>query len=210
MSFAGKVAANHVYLKADIYYYTGVCNSSKENLRQIQTNFIKALNSSQFSSVCVDEPFCTAEFVNVTCGPTSRRKRDVQRHHFQRRSTWQYAYKVTMELIVPLTSKPGQSASITFAMKANLLSQMALVIEQEIRSSHFDMHVTNMHLADNSFSQGLIEYKCPKGMRSKVASSSCSKYIQMKMNIYLHLYIDLELSNVMFLLMHLWLALFSF
>ena len=174
----GRVAANHVYLKADIYYYTGVCNSSKENLRQIQTNFIKALNSSQFSSVCTDEPFCTAEFVNVTCGATSRRKRDIEStHNIQQRSTLPFAYKVSIEITVPLSSSPGQSASLTFAMKASLLSQMAYVIEQEIRTQHFDLHFADMHIQDDSFRQGLIEYKCPKGMKSKTASSSCSKYI---------------------------------
>ena len=176
VSFAGTVNANQIHMKSSIFYYSDKCNSSKANIQQIQSNFIKALNSSQFSSVCVGEPFCSAEFVNVTCGPTARRRREVAFYERLRRSAHRYAYKVTFDVSVPISSNTSQSKSMVFAMKANLLTQMTMVIDQEIRSGHFDLPVAGLQIESDSFNQGLIEYKCPKGLRAKMASESCSKY----------------------------------
>ena len=175
--FAGKVSAHHVHMMAEVYYYTGACNSSRANLQQIKNNFIRALNSSQYASVCVNEPFCTADYVNVTCGSTSRRKRDTQHHDILRRSTRPFAYKVVIDLTVSLTSSSASSSGMVFALKANILSQMAMKIEEELQKGHFGMPGLDMHIESDSFYQGLVEYKCPKGMQTRMTSGSCGKYV---------------------------------
>ncbi|XP_060576876.1 sushi, von Willebrand factor type A, EGF and pentraxin domain-containing protein 1-like [Ruditapes philippinarum] len=78
-----KMVVTHIHLPGKFYYYTGHCNSSAENMRQIKVNFVQALNTSMFSEACRGVPGCRAENVNVTCGPISgRHRRDVSTNMF--------------------------------------------------------------------------------------------------------------------------------
>ena len=177
MHISGKIAASHAHSRIEIYYYTGVCNSSTANFRQIQNNFIQALNSSMYNAVCINEPFCKAEFVNVTCGPTTTRRKRDDYHGIFRRSAYHYMYTVILDLTVPIPVQSGLSASTTFAMKASLLTQMAMKIEEEMRSGHYNLPLADMHLESDSFYQDMVEYKCPKGMKSRIGSNSCGKTV---------------------------------
>lgn len=160
---------------SDVYYYTGKCNSSKSNLHQIQENFIKALNSSAFNAACIGEPFCRAEFVNVTCGPvTTRRKRDTSQHHLETRSSNKFAYIVQFELLLSL-DKTNQTIGQLFQQKANKLQSMVNEIQTEMDNGHFDIHLSDMHLESDSFGPGFPSYKCPVGMKTRMSTGSCGK-----------------------------------
>lgn len=69
----------------DLHYYYGDC-TTPEAQAQIQQNFIKLLNESQFQDACRDPSLkdkCIAENVKVTCSlvdsVTSRKKRAIGR-----------------------------------------------------------------------------------------------------------------------------------
>ena len=159
---------------SDVYYYTGQCNSSKANLHEIQTNFIKALNSSTLNAVCLGEPFCKAEFVNVSCGAiTTRRRRDTHHHDIQQRFAYSYAYVVQFELILALSSNGVKS---DFASKAGMLQQMANVIQSEMDNGHFGMNSSDMHIEFDSFGPGAPSFKCPIGTKTRLQTGSCGKY----------------------------------
>ena len=158
---------------SDVYYYTGQCNSSKTNIHQIQTNFIKALNSSAFNAVCVGEPFCKAEFVNVSCGPiTTRRRRDISQHHLHVRSADPFAYIVQFELILALDASAVQS---DFAVQAGKLQKMAGIIQTEMDSGHFDIHLSDLHTEYDSFGPGVPSFRCPEGTKTRMTTRSCGK-----------------------------------
>ena len=172
---SGKVTPTQARLMSDVYYYTGKCNSSQSNLHEIQTNFIKALNASAFNSVCLGEPFCKAEFVNITCGSvTTRRKRDANWHHLRVRSSDPYAYIIQFELLLSMDQR-NQTISSQFVHKADTLQQMSIVIQNEMDSGHFDIHLGDLHLESDSFGPGVPSFKCPKGMVTRMKTGSCGK-----------------------------------
>ena len=159
---------------SDVFYYTGECNSSEANLLEIQNNFIAALTSSKFNASCINEPFCRAEFVNVTCGPIqSRRRRDIHQHYLLKRSVYPLAYAVEFELLVPLN---GNDTHSNFQIKAALLQDMVTEIQNEMDTGHFDIQPSNMHIEHDSFSPGIPEYKCPKGTKPRRSTESCGKH----------------------------------
>ena len=158
---------------ADVYYYTRKCNSSKANLNEIQTNFIKALNSSNFNALCIGEPLCKAENVNVTCGPiTTRRKRDTYQHKLIPRSALSFAYVVQFELLLSLEAT-NQSANQHFATRADKLDKMMGIIQTEVDKGHFQIHPNDMHLEYDSLGYGTPSYKCPLGMKTRLSTGSC-------------------------------------
>lgn len=121
--------------------------------------------------MCTDT--CTAQFVNVTCGPTTRQKRHAVVHEITRRSSRHNVYTVSFDLTVALSNL---SSSASFGMTAIILTQMAMKIEEEVRSGHFDIPRSDMHLESDSFYQDMIEYKCPRGMQSRMTSGSCGMF----------------------------------
>ena len=170
---AGRVSPNHAHSMVEFYYYTGACNSSQKNLDQIRHNFIQALSSSLYKAVCNNDPACKAEYVSVTCGPTTRRRRDITNK--ERRSTHPFVYTVAVDITVPLTVPAGQPLSAALATKANLLIAIGYKMQEEIRSGHFDLGLPDMQIRADDFYQGMVEFKCPNGMVSRMSTSSCGK-----------------------------------
>ena len=158
---------------SDVYYYTDECNSSEANLLEIKNNFIEALNSSLFNAVCIDEPFCRAEFVNVTCWPTqSRRRRYNHQHYLLKRSTYSNVYALEFELLVLLD---GNNIETDSQLKSAVLQEMVAVIQKEMDIGHFDIQPGIMHIESNSFGPGFPEYKCPQGTKPRWSTGSCGK-----------------------------------
>ena len=74
--FLGKYKPGKVrMLKGEFFHYSGNCNSSDAARDEIRNNFVQALNASLYSAACFGVPECDAKNVNVTCGPTSARRR---------------------------------------------------------------------------------------------------------------------------------------
>jgi hypothetical protein len=160
-------------LPNEFYYYTGKCNSSTENLYQIKENFVQALNTSKFSEYCVDIPACQARFVDVTCGPvSSRRKRDIN-FHVYRRSVPKFAYRLRFEFILPYKLETGKSADDIFAENEDRLYKMSDVIQKEVDSGHFDLHVDDLHIESDSYGPGVPSMICPSGTFPRKESASC-------------------------------------
>ena len=62
---------------SELNYYSGDC-SSPATQEQIKEQFIMLLNQSAYSDICTaDSADCHVGNVQVTCGPSSRRRRDV-------------------------------------------------------------------------------------------------------------------------------------
>ena len=156
-----------------MYYYTDKCNSSEANLLMIKNNFIEALNSSLFNAVCIDEPFCRAEFVNVTCGPTqSRRRRDNHQHYLLKRSAYSNVYVLEFELLLPLDEN---NIETDFQLKSEVFQDMVTALQNEMDNGHFDIQPGNMHIESDSFGPGFPEYKCPQGTKPRWSTGSCGK-----------------------------------
>ncbi|XP_060578614.1 sushi, von Willebrand factor type A, EGF and pentraxin domain-containing protein 1-like isoform X2 [Ruditapes philippinarum] len=168
-----KLDVNNMNLPNEFYYYTGNCNSSTENLYQIKENFVQALNTSNFWEYCVDISACQARFVDVTCGPvSSRRKRDINFRGY-RRSVPKFAYRLRFEFILPYKLETGKSADDIFAENEDRLYKMSDVIQKEVDSGHFDLHVDDLYIERDSYGPGVPSMICPSGTFPRKESASC-------------------------------------
>jgi hypothetical protein len=164
-----------MHLAGELYYYSKTCN---ESLDEIKTNFITVLNASVFFEHCRNVPECQAKYVSVQCGNlTTRRRRDNELSFtHQERATPGMAYIVKFDISVPFDQGDTDTAE-AIALNSNILQAMASTIEQEVRSGVFDIHVNGVHLEDDSFSPGYVEFVCPDGMTPKEDSPSCGKML---------------------------------
>ncbi|XP_060568379.1 uncharacterized protein LOC132726983 [Ruditapes philippinarum] len=168
-----KLDVDNMNLPNEFYYFTGQCNSSTQNLNQIKENFVQALNSSKFPEECVGIPACQAKFVDVTCGPvSSRRKRDSNSHVY-RRSVSKLAYTLRFEFILPYKPVTGKSADDIIAENEDRLYKMSDVIQKEVDSGHFDLHVGDLHVESDSYGPGVPSMVCPPGTIPRKESASC-------------------------------------
>ncbi|XP_052801058.1 uncharacterized protein LOC128231848 isoform X3 [Mya arenaria] len=162
-----KTKAQNMNLPSEFYYYTDKCNSSDTNLLEIQENFVKALNSSKFFEYCRNDPNCQAKFVDISCGPTtSRRKRDIQP-----RSDANLAYIVNFEFELPFNVPAGKSESEAFEEIEKLLFQMADVVQDAVDNGEFDM--PGLRVKSDSFALGNAQLKCAIGMVGRQTTGSC-------------------------------------
>lgn len=161
-----------MHLPSEFYYYTDACNSSKENLQQIQNNFVEALNRSAYHEECVGVPDCHARFVSVFCGSvTSRKRREI--HINKRSATEEFVYVVIMEMVLPFQEDALKSNDEIFAANEEVLNKMADVIQQEVYSGGFD--IDGLTLKSDSFAIGGAQYQCEKGLLPRPETASCSK-----------------------------------
>ena len=143
-----------------MFYYSGQCNSSAENLQQIQENFVKALNSSAYKAVCVGNQNCRAEYVSISCGDVSGgRKRSVE-----------YAYVIQLDILVPFKRVAGQDDSQIFTETQSLLYDIADVIADETETGHFDFDGLTVQI-DSFAPGGQVQYSCPKGTATQTSAS---------------------------------------
>lgn len=161
---------NYISLPGELYYYTSECNSSAESLLEIQVKFIHALNSSAFQSYCTGKSACRAEFVDVTCGDvTGRRKRSIEAR-VKRQA--EQAYIINVEFILPFERKDGQSDTDIFTNAENVLYGIADVLAEEVNNGLFE--IDGLTLSRDSFAYDNVQYSCPKGTLTKSAAS-CGK-----------------------------------
>ena len=159
----------------DFFYYTGACNSSKENMQEIGENFVRALNSSLYSAACIGVPECDAKYVNITCGPTTSRRKRHDHSAIVKRQVDKYAYKVQFELSVPFQPANGQSDTERFIELEDIMFNMLDIIQDKTKSGHFD--IAGYHTDENSVRPGVAEYACPPGTVSAKRKASCGKYL---------------------------------
>ena len=170
---SAKLDVNNMHLPNEFYYYTGRCNSSTQNLNQIKENFVKALNSSKFQEECFGIPECQAKFVDVTCGKTSfRRKRDLTSRIY-RRSVAKFAYKLQFEFILPYMQVAGKTTDDVFVENEDMLYKMSDVIQLEVDSGHFDLHIGDLHVESDSYGPGFPSMVCPPGRFPRKETASC-------------------------------------
>jgi len=156
-----------------LFYYSGQCNSSAENLKQIQENFVKALNNSVYKAACLGNPNCRAEYVSISCGEVSgRRKRSIE-----------YAYVIQLEIWVPFKRVVGQDDSQLFTETKSLLYDIADVIADETVTGHFDLD--GLTVRSDSFAGGQVQYSCPRGTATQ-SSASCGNSFMKQSLTYVH------------------------
>ncbi|KAJ7360014.1 hypothetical protein OS493_019102 [Desmophyllum pertusum] len=96
---------NEVRMAMDLHYYYGDC-TTPEARAQIQQNFIKLLNESQFQDACRDPSLkdkCIAENVKVTCSlvdVTSRKKRAIDEGDHHSRTRRSLVPRTTINLVI--------------------------------------------------------------------------------------------------------------
>jgi len=172
--------SSNIRLKGEFFYYSGNCDGSESVRLEIAENFIQALKSSYYRSVCIDVPECNAKYVNVTCGSTTtRRRRNIDsannQHVIAKRQTHPYAYVVDFELSVPFQPAHSQSDEDRFDELDDILYQMVTVLQSEVKSGLFN--IDGFTTDDYSIGVGIAEYDCPPGMRPKSTNAKCSMYL---------------------------------
>ena len=65
----------HIAISDVELYFDGACEDNTEGISQ---RFIDVLSDSQYSAFCTQYPECTIANVRVTCGETSRRRRNTR------------------------------------------------------------------------------------------------------------------------------------
>ncbi|XP_052777955.1 sushi, von Willebrand factor type A, EGF and pentraxin domain-containing protein 1-like [Mya arenaria] len=173
---------NRMRLPNEYFYYSNNCIDSEEARQEIKENFTAALNTSLYRAVCVNVPECDAKYVNVTCGPTStRRKRNDHaivkknvKHAYDiaKRQTNEDAYVVGFEISIPFDKASGQSDEERFVEIEDVMYKIHGVFEGESDSGHFD--IEGLTTDEFSLGVGIGEYECPTGMRSTAMAASCS------------------------------------
>jgi len=172
-------------LKGEFFYYSGDCNSFDATRDEIRDNFVQALNASMYSAACIGVPECDAKYVNVTCGPTSARRRReddsaYDQHAIAKRQTQPYAYVVEFEIGVPFQPADGQSEEDRFWEIDDIIYEMVIVLQSEVNAGLFD--IDGFTTDGNTVGFGLTEYDCPIGTRSKSAIASCGMLFLYKLN----------------------------
>jgi len=120
-------------LPGEMFYYSGGCNDSEATRNEIKENFVQALNASMWKADCVGVPECDAKYVNVTCGPTTgRKRRNVDTlnsgHVLDKRQTHPFAYKVDFEIIIPFQPAVGQTDEDRFQEIDDIMYNMLTVL----------------------------------------------------------------------------------
>jgi len=163
-------------LPGELFYYSGSCSGSEATLNEIKENFVQALNASMWKAYCVGVPECDAKYVNVTCGPTTgRKRRDIDNQHsvhtIDKRQTQPFAYKVEFEIIIPFQPAVGQTDEDRFMEIDSIMFSMLTVLQSEVTEGHFD--INGFSTDEQSFGAGRAEYKCPLGTLSDSDKASC-------------------------------------
>ena len=142
-------------------------------MQEIGENFVRALNSSMYNAACIGVPECDAKYVNITCGPTTSRRKRHDDGAIVKRQVDKYAYKIQFELSVPFQPANGQRDIDHFIELENIMFNMLDVIKDKTKSGHF--HMAGFHTDENSVRSGVSEYACPPGTVSKKLNASCGK-----------------------------------
>ncbi|XP_052226025.1 sushi, von Willebrand factor type A, EGF and pentraxin domain-containing protein 1-like isoform X2 [Dreissena polymorpha] len=162
------VYPHNMHLPSDFYYYTDKCNSSAENLLEIQENFVMALSASRFLEYCRNNPDCQAKYVRVSCGPTSsRRKRDIHRNPRPER----FAYIVEFEIILPLNIVDDETKQEAIARTEEKLSGVSRNIRRAAMDGLFD--IPGLRVENDSVEVGLPIIQCPNGMVPRPTENTC-------------------------------------
>ncbi|XP_078575764.1 sushi, von Willebrand factor type A, EGF and pentraxin domain-containing protein 1-like [Branchiostoma floridae x Branchiostoma japonicum] len=156
-------------LPGEVYYYSGSCGDLG-TLQEIRHNFIRALNSSSYSQLCIKFTQCAATNVNVTCGPATRRARDVQ-------SSTKYRVRVGFSIeITPTNESLTQQDMYKLDETLNL---MAAAVEDDITEGRFNLDPVRvkdmaLELDVNSVYFDYPEMECPYGTVPRYNTQSCA------------------------------------
>ncbi|XP_078656597.1 sushi, von Willebrand factor type A, EGF and pentraxin domain-containing protein 1-like isoform X2 [Branchiostoma floridae x Branchiostoma belcheri] len=155
-------------LPGELYYYSGSCGDLG-SLQEIRENFVKALNSSAYSELCLKFTECTATNVNVTCGPVTRRARGLQA-----------AAKYRIRIGFHLQITPADESLLTQRDMHKLeetLDMMAATVEDEMREGRFNLDSVGdmaLDLDVDSVYFDHPEIECPYGTVARYSSHSCA------------------------------------
>ncbi|XP_035698663.1 sushi, von Willebrand factor type A, EGF and pentraxin domain-containing protein 1-like [Branchiostoma floridae] len=156
-------------LPGEVYYYSGSCGDL-HTLQEIRHNFIRALNSSSYSQLCIKFTECAATNVNVTCGPVTRRARDVH-------SSAKYRVRVGFSIeITPTNESLTQQDMYRLDETLNL---MAAAVEDDIAEGRFNLDSVRvkdmaLDLDVNSVYFDYPEMECPYGTVPRYNTQSCA------------------------------------
>lgn len=182
--FSARHNPQSLKLPSELYYYSGECNNSNDTLLEIQNKFIKLLNQSAFKTACINYIGCSAENVEVSCGPVlKRRKRLSDADTAENQTVLDYAYTVKLYFTVPFVRQEGISDEALFTEADTILNDMADILDFEIKAGNFS--ISGLDLSTPSFVVGFTDYVCPPGTLTK-SSASCGK-TKALLNVFLFL-----------------------
>ncbi|XP_076471369.1 uncharacterized protein LOC143301165 [Babylonia areolata] len=139
---------NRAKLPSEFYYFTGSCSMST---REIKDNFIAALQNSKYQDACVNVPTCTVDNIQVTCGPTARRRRSAEDggdegvlegsergQHRQRRATsGSHELIVTFDIVLDYVQ--NGTAEETLTLYKTLENATWTFLKKDAEAGVFDM-----------------------------------------------------------------------
>ncbi|KAI8509168.1 hypothetical protein Bbelb_130160, partial [Branchiostoma belcheri] len=155
-------------LPGELYYYSGSCGDL-DSLQEIRVNFVKALNSSAYSELCLKFTECTATNVNVTCGPVTRRARGVQ-------AAAKYRIRIGFHLQITPSDESLLTQQDMYKLEETL-DMMAATVEDEMREGRFNLDSVgdmDLDLDVDSVYFDHPEMECPYGTVARYSSHSCA------------------------------------
>ncbi|XP_066297909.1 sushi, von Willebrand factor type A, EGF and pentraxin domain-containing protein 1-like [Branchiostoma lanceolatum] len=154
-------------LPGEVYYYSGSCGDL-DTLREIRQNFIQALNTSSYSELCFKFSECTATNVNVTCGPATRRARDV---HAATK------HRVRVGFYLQITPTDVSLTQQDMYKLDEALELMAAAVEDDMTEGRFSLAPVKdmeLRLDVNSVYFEYPEMECPYGTVPRYNTQSCA------------------------------------
>lgn len=126
-------------------------------MKQIQENFVQALNASVYHEECRDILECQAKFVGITCGPVAKRRKRSANKVIVRRSTTSMAYTLRFDLIFQVRYFPGMTTNEIFSENESVLSRMTSAVQKEVSAGHFNLHITGLLFESVLYEPGSAE-----------------------------------------------------
>ncbi|KAK7448538.1 hypothetical protein BaRGS_00040086 [Batillaria attramentaria] len=141
---------NRARVHADVFYYTGDCNTSIEDIKNA---FIERITTSEFADACTNVPSCIADNVEVKCGEVSPGRR--------RRRSADYFVSIEFDILMEYDEDIPDALQTYTETKDNIIARL----NEEAGQGHFDFEGLT---ADEYSVAGSLDCECPAG-------SACSQ-----------------------------------
>ncbi|XP_052797953.1 sushi, von Willebrand factor type A, EGF and pentraxin domain-containing protein 1-like isoform X2 [Mya arenaria] len=144
-------------------FYSGDCKD-KSTQQQIANNFIQQMRSNHLfqPEACPDDSQCNVDGVQIFCGSTSRRKRDVATNGSNDLMQHRLSIEITLKM------KPTENIIVLQNQRQNLINSLGELMESK-RDEVFGEHTASSF----NISSGPVKIMCTEGSVNSIESLRC-------------------------------------
>ncbi|KAK3101782.1 hypothetical protein FSP39_006299 [Pinctada imbricata] len=171
---------NIQYLNGEFFYFTGDCNDADvlETIKQNFINQMQILETTGYEGVCPDSTECNVDNVDVTCGPTSGKRRKRESSLIDklmdlcriRRSTHTHEIRVDFRVtIVP--NDTSRTPIDSFYYYEGVMNDMSDEIRELVQNGGMD--VGGLTADSSTYAVGFSEVICPDNYNFQWSTLKC-------------------------------------